>query len=698
MNIIQSIKVTIVSIFLLSSLFPQQFEWEHLKGPNGGIIGEVKADSKGTLFAGVYFYRGLFRSYDGGKTWERLEYAFAEFQVYTIYISPEDHIYVGNNYGHKIYLSTDGGDTWATSSEGYVTNECWTISRTGDSIMTAGDGEFGGIWRSTNRGKNWVRTGELSIKPIDIQATPSGVFLCGSHNGLLRSTDQGLTWQRVSGMQGFAVPDFLIVSDSLIYCGSGYYSNGNGVFKSTDEGVTWQPAGLNNGLIVVDLERFSNGSLVAATKNDGILVSHDDGINWEESDMILKNYEVFRLTVKNDTLYAGMDNGGIFMSVDRAQNFELIGLPISGSNNLLINENKLYASTYSGIQVYSQQEKRWHYDGLFNTPIVRNSPSGTLYSQNGRDYFIYKKDLGSESWLKLTTNADTSIVNDIIFIDDSVIFASALTFQMSSDAGISWKKIAGAVGSVLTLLNETEYLVQLWSNYEGKVYRSSANDSAFHLFLNQALSGTRPNGFTVWQNWILLAESAGPWGSRFLTTDGGNTWKSSIQTGPYKFTMFEIYNGIIFGGGADGVFMSTDAGDTWIQILDLGIYNNVNDIIVHENRIYVATRTNGVYVSSPITSSREYPNPLSGSDIELSAYPNPSNSQITLTIKLPSGSAAQLNIYNSLGELVEQSDFEPGHEGVFRYHLRGQYLSSGVYYCQLISGKASMTRKIVFMK
>lgn len=685
------------AFFLLISVYSQKFQWEHLKGPNGGIIGDIRADSKGTLFAGTYLSRGLFRSYDGGETWERLEYAFDEFQVYSIYISPEDHIYVGNNYGHKIYLSTDGGDTWSTSSEGYATNECWTLSRTGDSIMTAGDGEFGGIWRSTNRGKNWVRTGDLNIRPIDIQATPSGIFLCGSHDGLLRSSDQGITWQRIQGMQGFAVPDFLIVHDSLIYCGSGYYANGNGIFRSTDGGLTWQPAGLNNGTVVLAVEQFSNGDLIAGTKNIGLYTSTDDGMTWQPGDSLLRHHEVFRITVLNDTIYNGTDSHGIFTSHDRGQNFKLIGLPISSVSNFLLNDDELITSTPNGIQIYSFFNKQWRYDGLNGTPIIRQSPSGALYSQD-ENYYIYTKQAGAVAWEKGNRNADTSLFKDLVFISDSILITNSLTLQKSTDAGESWSKIAGGVGKAINLYNGTEFIVQIFNNFQGKIYKSIDTGKTFQVILDRQLDNDFVNGIAVWNDWIMIADGIGPLTSNYLSTNGGITWKSNIQTGPYRFYLFKIFNSIIYGGGPDGLFMSSDTGNTWIQIFNIGNYTSISDISLYENKLVVSLRGRGVYMSSPITSLKDYENPLSGAEIELDAYPNPGNSSINLSIKLPPGSPAELRIYNAVGELIGKTNFEAGHSGNLQHMISGYGLSSGVYYCQLLSGRASMTRKIVFMK
>lgn len=114
----EKIFVKIIFIVILTMKFTsaQELIWRHTGGPKGGIIGDMAINSKGEIYAGVYpswdYYSGLYKSTDNGDRWTKVESIFNDFEVYAIYITKEDHIWVGTNYQDRIYLSTDNGETW----------------------------------------------------------------------------------------------------------------------------------------------------------------------------------------------------------------------------------------------------------------------------------------------------------------------------------------------------------------------------------------------------------------------------------------------------------------------------------------------------------------------------------------------------------------------------------------------------------
>jgi hypothetical protein len=79
-------------------------------------------------------------------------------------------------------------------------------------------------------------------------------------------------------------------------------------------------------------------------------------------------------------------------------------------------------------------------------------------------------------------------------------------------------------------------------------------------------------------------------------------------------------------------------------------------------------------------------------------YPNPFNPSTVISYGLPNGSHVSLEVYNALGQLVEQlvdKEHEPGQYQV-RFDAKG--LSAGVYYYRLTAEDFVSTKKLLLVK
>lgn len=239
-------KIFIIVMILSSLRFAQQLSWKHLNGPMGGIIGDIVINSNGELFAGVYpfslGYFGLYKSTDNGDSWNKIETQFFDFPVYSIYITKNDHIWVGTDHVDRIYLSTNNGETWEIKNNGYFTNECWAFGESNDGVLFAGDGQYNKIFRSTNYGDDWELSTEL--RPYAFETDSNNIVYTGTATGLFSTTDNGLAWKQDDFLNNIAVSSILIDEKNNLYCGTGYYSNGDGVFFSSDGGENWTLLGL----------------------------------------------------------------------------------------------------------------------------------------------------------------------------------------------------------------------------------------------------------------------------------------------------------------------------------------------------------------------------------------------------------------------------------------------------------------------
>jgi hypothetical protein len=84
-------------------------------------------------------------------------------------------------------------------------------------------------------------------------------------------------------------------------------------------------------------------------------------------------------------------------------------------------------------------------------------------------------------------------------------------------------------------------------------------------------------------------------------------------------------------------------------------------------------------------------------------YPNPFNPSTTISFYATKTEAAQITIFNQKGQVVRTWNIDSTDNGIQCLvwdgtDQCGKLVSSGVYYCQMVSGKYSSSRKMVLMK
>jgi hypothetical protein len=79
-------------------------------------------------------------------------------------------------------------------------------------------------------------------------------------------------------------------------------------------------------------------------------------------------------------------------------------------------------------------------------------------------------------------------------------------------------------------------------------------------------------------------------------------------------------------------------------------------------------------------------------------YPNPFNPTTTIAFALPSKSPVRLEIYNVLGQAVDHRELGTMSAGDHEVEYDASRLSSGVYFYRLVTGDASLSRKMLLLK
>jgi photosystem II stability/assembly factor-like uncharacterized protein len=243
---------------------------------------------------------GLFRSTDGGATWN-LYFRERAIPVSSLVMDP---LNPGTIYADR-YKTTDAGMSWVPLGSGTVALAIdpqmpWTVY---GGVVTE---EYCQISKSVDGGGTWVATrspvGCVSAMAIDQQNLST--LYAGTDRGVYKSTDGGTTWSAMnSGLRGAVIA---LAVDPLS-SGVLYASAGGGVFKSMDGGASWSSAGLMQASYMLAIDPQDTSTIYAATSS-GLFQSTDAGATWQD----LLSTPVYAVAVspqRAGTLYAGTDGG-----------------------------------------------------------------------------------------------------------------------------------------------------------------------------------------------------------------------------------------------------------------------------------------------------------------------------------------------------------------------------------------------------
>ncbi len=452
---------------------------------------------------------GLFRSVDNGLNWTNLYSKLTSYDIYNLDFLESD-LYAASQ-GGKVFKSSDNGNNWENVKglENIYVN-CMTFYR--DSLFV---GSLG-MLRSTDNGITWppINNGIPNTNFVLSTNFLGNNLFAGTFRGLYLSRDFGLNWTKVDFNASANIPleVFSIATDNGIL----YAAAKGGVYSSTDKGSTWYEC--NNDLPYDDYSTITtkNNYLFVGSKANGIFVSTDKGKTWTVINKGVNKYYLGYLPIKcliicDNTVYATFDSfindtyyGSecAFYSIldyySWSEEYELGNVYpeyMATYNNYIVTSN-ISTVSISKDAGYSWQTKEVDPSNLENTAIAINEKVLIV----GGSYRICKStDLGN-TWTQIrnSNNINFGYVKAILLIENSVFLTAGSSILYSSDAGDNWKYL-----SIPASMKELTY----FSNDAENVYVATKNGiwerqlSYFGITNSEAIKQTHPFNFQLYQNY-----------------------------------------------------------------------------------------------------------------------------------------------------------------------------------------------------
>lgn len=240
--------------------------------------------------------------------------------------------------------------------------EIWAMAVSPDGVLYAGVRD--GLVRSFNNGTSWENIYSSGIPNVIYVSPTDSMILLSLAGSFITTTvfslDTGKSWKHPSEPPQSSIGRYLSLPTGEILAG-GYFhdESSGGIFISHDKGETWQrhPV-LSSGLSVSSFALNSSSQVFALiifsfpAYIPAIYRSQDHGQSWSE---IAKfdTLRVFDLLINSHDNFIISSDKGLFVSQDEAQNWELLD---PGFHNVFINDIVLDSEENLVMSVYDRED------------------------------------------------------------------------------------------------------------------------------------------------------------------------------------------------------------------------------------------------------------------------------------------------------------------------------------------------------
>jgi len=538
--------------------------------------------------------RGLYRTTDGGASWQQVLYTNETSGVADMVMDPEnpdkiivamwDHqrwpwFFNSGGEGSGLYITLDGGDTFKQITEGLPEK----LGRIGIAIARSRpeyvyayvESETNAIYRSTDGGSTWEKRGteDIGSRPFyyaEIYVDPSNENrIYTLYSRINMSEDGGLTFpEAIAGSVHSDHHAWWINTDNPKHMIEG---NDGGLAITYDMGKTWRhitnlPVGQFYH-ISVDMEKPYN--VYGGLQDNGSW--RGPAYTWTNGGIINEFWEFLiggdgfdALPVPNDPRYCyAQSQGGALQRIDlQTGNSKSIRPAAEEGERLRFNWNAALAqdpfddnTIYSGSQFLHKSTNRGDDWETISADLTSNDPEKQKQRQSGG---LTIDATGAENHCTLLTIEPSPLKQGLIWTgsDDGKL-------HITKDSGKNWEE----VGQNIKGMPSAAWIPQITA--------SEYNEG---------------EAFVVVNNYRLGDYSA----YLFRTTDYGKSWEQIIDDNDVWgyvlcFVQDPVEPNLMFAGTEYGLYVSFDGSRTWnkwtvdyptVSTYDMAIQTRENDLVI----------------------------------------------------------------------------------------------------------------------
>jgi photosystem II stability/assembly factor-like uncharacterized protein len=622
--------------------------------PNVVYVGMGESCIRGNFSHGD----GVYKSADAGKTWRRVglddSRIVARIRVHPrnpdlVYVAAMGHA-AGPNEQRGVFRSKDGGKTWDRvlfksnkagavdltmdpSNPNVLYAAIWEAKRTPYSLESGGPDS--GLWKSTDGGDNWT---DISRNPglpkgvlgrIGVAVSPANhdrvyAIIEADDGGVFRSSDAGKTWSKVNEGRNlrqrawyythiYADPK---AADTMYVLNTGFY-------KSVDGGRTYTtiqvPHGDNHDLWIApdDPQRMINAN------DGGANVTFNGGRTWSEQDQATAQF--YRVSTDNDfpyRVYGAQQDNSTVRILSRTTGF---GITVrdweetAGSESGWVvaspkDSNIVFGGNYGGlleridhrtgqqrdVNVWPDNPMGWGAEGMkyrfqWNFPI-HFSPHDPNVLYTGGSH-VFKTTNEGQSWQTISTDltrndkSKQGASGGPITKDNTSVEYYCTIFTMAESPvakGVLW---TGSDDGLVHVTRDSHAAKPAWENVTKNIPGLPE-----WAQINSIEASPHDAGTAYFAATLYKADDFNPY--LYKTNDYGKTWKkitSGIPANAFTRVIREdpSRRGLLYAGTETGMYVSFNDGESW-QSLQLNLpVTPITDIAVQKRDKDLVISTQG---------------------------------------------------------------------------------------------------------
>lgn len=564
--------------------------------------------------------RGIFKTTDGGATWEKILYVddrtgCSELSMDAtdpniLYAAMWEHQrlpwkVISGGPGSGLYKSMDGGKTWTELTEGLPEEKgkmaidvCPSNPQKVYALIESdSEQEKGGLFVSNNAGNSWRRISadhrlvQRAWYYIEVFADPQDentVYVLNAP--ALRSIDGGKTWERLTGTHGDFHDLWINPDNTQNLC----IANDGGAAISFDHGATWSRQ-----------DNMPTGQFYRINIDNGFPYRIYGG-QQDNTSVSIAHRELGSYGISTDSWHASAGGESAFLAFDPDHPRYVLGGSYLGTIEVLDNEALAGTNIMSApIQYLGRAASDMKYRFNWNAPIIwsqhnpntfyhaaqvllRTRDMGKTWEEASPDLTRNQKDkqikgggpytveaVGAENYGTISYVIESPHEKGVIWVgtDDGLV-------QLTRDDGETWTNVTpGRLGE--TLVNA----IDISPHDPGTAYiattRYKFNDHTPKLM---------------------------------KTTDYGKTWSDitgNIPDGAYTRVVREDEErkDLLFAGTETGLYISWNGGENW-QNFNLNLpVTPILDLMVKHDDLIVATSGRAFWILDDLGLLRQYEGP-----------------------------------------------------------------------------------------